>query len=315
MMECYEMVCATTRVLHHGEVDNHINLVGANPVAIVSMMAHPDDNTDLHGTASAPAGPRSSGDGMAQPAPHFQLRRRRATQRWIPADLVQNTAEYVERVLDLLLFRSVSTIWQAAVSDAVGFVNGCRWTRLLTSGPLWKALRLDNATVVARCAMLCLARRLETLECQYVAGQLDCTLRPFGDDNTVLTTLSVWERGTSKRTTNLSCLRNFRALKKLSLSATGVTDAGIRGLELIPVLEELNLSYCTQTTDVSCLRHCRALKILNISCSGVTVEGIRGLELIPTLEVLDLRGCKQLHDQGTLRNCSRLRIDGLLDTR
>jgi hypothetical protein len=46
---------------------------------------------------------------------------------FIPTDLVQNTAEYLGRVAGLLSFRGVSTEWQSAVSDAVGFLNGrCR---------------------------------------------------------------------------------------------------------------------------------------------------------------------------------------------
>jgi hypothetical protein len=59
-----------------------------------------------------------------------------------------------------------------------------------------------------------------------------------------------------------------------------VTDAGIRGLELIPTLEDLDLAG-TQLTDVSCLRDSRGLKKLNLWSTGVTDAGIRGLELIP----------------------------------
>jgi hypothetical protein len=49
---------------------------------------------------------------------------------FIPTDLVQNTAEYLGRVAGLLSFRGVSTEWQGAVSDAVGFLNGRCWNRL-----------------------------------------------------------------------------------------------------------------------------------------------------------------------------------------
>jgi hypothetical protein len=51
-------------------------------------------------------------------------------RRFIPTDLVQNTAEYLGRVACLLSFRGVSTEWQGAVSDAVGFLNGRCWNRL-----------------------------------------------------------------------------------------------------------------------------------------------------------------------------------------
>jgi hypothetical protein len=53
-----------------------------------------------------------------------------STKPFIPADLVQNTAEYLGRVAGLLSFRGVSTEWQGAVSDAVGFLNGRCWNRL-----------------------------------------------------------------------------------------------------------------------------------------------------------------------------------------
>jgi hypothetical protein len=51
-------------------------------------------------------------------------------KRWIPADLVQNTAEYSGSVASLVSFRGVSSEWQDAVSDAVGFLNGRCWTQL-----------------------------------------------------------------------------------------------------------------------------------------------------------------------------------------
>jgi hypothetical protein len=54
----------------------------------------------------------------------------RSMRPFIPADLVQNTAEYLGRVAGLLSFRGVSTEWQGAVSDAVGFLNGRCWNRL-----------------------------------------------------------------------------------------------------------------------------------------------------------------------------------------
>jgi hypothetical protein len=53
-----------------------------------------------------------------------------STRPFIPTDLVQNTAEYLGRVAGLLSFRGVSTEWQGAVSDAVGFLNGRCWNRL-----------------------------------------------------------------------------------------------------------------------------------------------------------------------------------------
>jgi hypothetical protein len=185
-------------------------------------------------------------------------------KRWIPADLVQNTAEYSGSVASLVSFRGVSSMWQDAVSDAVGFLNGRCWTQLeeKSDGPLWRSLCLDRPTAVARCALLCLGRRLETLTWRYVADQLDFPLQLLGENNTVLTTLSLDEYGDCEQTADVSRLQSCRALKQLDLSHSSVTDAGIRGLELIPTLEILNLGGCKQITDVSCLQSCRALKQL-----------------------------------------------------
>src|SRR4051812_48893786 len=72
-----------------------------------------------------------------------------AVKREIPADLVQNTAEYWGCVPRLLSFRGVSTGWQGAVSDAVGFLNGRCWTRLENHSPLLKFDLDDDGAVVA----------------------------------------------------------------------------------------------------------------------------------------------------------------------
>jgi hypothetical protein len=66
----------------------------------------------------------------------FAVDGRSSKKRWIPADLVQNTAEYLARVAGFLSFRGVSITWQGAVSDAVGFLNGRCWTRLNIHSPL-----------------------------------------------------------------------------------------------------------------------------------------------------------------------------------
>jgi hypothetical protein len=91
---------------------------------------------------------------------------------FIPTDLVQNTAEYLGRVAGLLSFRGVSTEWQGAVSDAVGFLNGRCWNRLecndtipddsrRDSDELWTRLRLDDAasSLAALCCVSDLGSR------------------------------------------------------------------------------------------------------------------------------------------------------------
>jgi hypothetical protein len=235
----------------------------------------------------------------------------KAMKRWIALDLVQNTAEYLGRVPSLLSFRGVSTSWQGAVSDAVGFLNGCCWTELGKDRPLWRSLCLDDAAAVARCALLCLGPRLETLKWWHSADHLDFSLRLLGESNTVLTTLSLvrlFPNDSSTQTTDVGWLRNYQALKILNfLNRSSITDAGIRGLELIRTLEELYLNYCNFITDVSFLRDCRVLKKLDLSYTAVTDAGIRGLELIPTLEVFILFGCRRIADVSCLRSCPALK--------
>jgi hypothetical protein len=232
-------------------------------------------------------------------------------KRWIPGNLVQNTAEYSGSVASLVSFRGVSSMWQDAVSDAVGFLNGRCWTRLEqeSNGPLWMSLRFDHPRVVARCGLLCLARRLETLKWLYVADpQLAFPLRLLGENNTLLTTLTLVECRGRWQPADLRRVQSCRALKKLDLSRTSVTNAGIRGIfELIPTLEELYLENCKGITDVSCLQSCRALKQLVLTGTNVTDAGIRGLELIHTLEELDLRDCKEIADVSCLRSCPALK--------
>jgi hypothetical protein len=210
---------------------------------------------------------------------------RSSKKRWIPADLVQNTAEYLGRVAGFLSFRGVSITWQGAVSDAVGFLNGRCWTELNIHSPLLVTLCLDDGAAGNRCALLCLGPRLETLE-----GRFPFPSGLLGEENNALTTLTL-----RHGTTDVRGLKNCRALKTLGFASDSVRDASVtnadmRGLELIPALEDLELQLCSQVTDVSCLRGSRALKKLHLRYTGVTDAGIRGLELIHTLEDLDLTG-------------------------
>jgi hypothetical protein len=234
-------------------------------------------------------------------------------KRWIPADLVQTIAEYSGSVASLVSFRGVSSVWQAAVSDAVGFLNGRCWTELeeQSDGPLWMSLHLDRPTAVARFALLCLGHGLEFLAWRYVADQLDFPLQLLGENNTVLTTLVLEECGACEQTADVNRLQSCRALKQLDLSSSSVTNAGIRGLELIPTLEKLRLPDCAEITDVSSLQSCRALKQLFLANTNVTDAGIRGLELIPTLEELDFWGCKEITDVSCLQSCRALKHLGL----
>jgi hypothetical protein len=163
---------------------------------------------------------------------------------FIPTDLVQNTAEYLGRVAGLLSFRGVSTEWQCAVSDAVGFLNGRCWNRLECNGHdyfmpvgvdgLWTRLRLDDPRVVARCAVLCLRPRLETVTCRWSSSAW-IPLRLFGETNEALVTLSLQGIGAPD---DLSCLLGCVALRELSLQQTQVTNESFAGLG--PLLARLH---------------------------------------------------------------------------
>jgi hypothetical protein len=134
-----------------------------------------------------------------------------STRPFIPTDLVQNTAEYLGRVAGFLSFRGVSTEWQGAVSDAVGFLNGRCWDRLechehegfspVDSDKLWTRLRLDDAAVVDRCAVLFPRPRLAALSCDWSSDLSEC-----------------------KQLKAISNLAPATSLRELNLARSGVAD-------------------------------------------------------------------------------------------
>jgi hypothetical protein len=245
---------------------------------------------------------------------HTPPERDKAMKRWIPLDLVQNTAEYLGCVPSLLSFRGVSTGWQGAVSDAVGFLNGRCWTQLGKDGPLWTSLCLDDVAVVARCGLLCLAPRLETLEWRHYADRLDFPLRLLGENNTVLTKLSLeghFPDDSSTQTTDVSWLLDYHALeiRQLINIYSATTNRHLRPLER--ALDELHLNYCNFIMDVSCLRNCRALTTLHLSYTGVTGTGVfRPEKFFPTLAEIYINKSRHIHDLGALRNRPFERIIG-----
>jgi hypothetical protein len=303
-------MCGTPIPLPHRSHSSAPYLIGSSRCVSHYLFCIMDPRQDVKQPRGVATWRRWRRRRIAMPAnAHTPPERDKAVKRWIPLDLVQNTAEYLGRVPSLLSFRGVSIAWQGAVSDAVGFLNGRCWTRLGNGGPLWTSLGLDRQYTVARFALLCLAPRLETLKWRHNTDHLDFALRLLGENNTVLTKLSLeglFPIDSSTQTTDVSWLRNYQALKILNLMNTSITNAGIRGLELIRTLKVLYLSYCNFITDVSCLRNCRVLKKLHLSYTNVTDGGIRGLELVPTLKVLDLISCKRITDVNCLRSCRTL---------
>jgi Leucine-rich repeat (LRR) protein len=265
--------------------------------------------------------PSAEAESPLQPIVHQGSRERR-----IPADLVQNTAEYLGRVASLLSFRGVSTEWQGAVSDAVGYLNGRCWNRFELGefeGSLWTSLRVDDAIVVARCAVLCLRSRLETVE--WI--DIECLpLQLLGKNNTTLTALNMdvgefvgWAhlrelRGLKRLQlnlevldlplTNLKGLRGLVALRELSLSNTAVTNAHFAGLgQLLARLHKLDLSGCKQLKAISNLAPCVSLRELNLADSRV--EDLQGLHKLVALETLNVK-CIPARDWSVVQQCPRL---------
>jgi Leucine-rich repeat (LRR) protein len=242
--------------------------------------------------------------------PSADTKQPHSMRSFIPADLVQNTAEYLGRVAGLLSFRGVSTEWQGAVSDAVGFLNGRCWNRLefndrslpIGIDELWARLRLDDAAAVARCAVLCLRQRLETITCGLFWSQVCFPLRLLGETNDALVTLGLHEYTHSLD--ELSCLLGCVALRELSLRGTQITNESFAGLEqLLARLHKLDLSGCKQLTAISNLAPATSLRELNLAYSSV--EDLGGLDKLVALETLDVIDIST-EDLSILRQCPRL---------
>jgi hypothetical protein len=237
-------------------------------------------------------------------------KRRRSTSQFIPLDLVQNTVEYLGRAADFLSLRSVSSEWHGAVTDAVGFLNGRCWKQLechersslVESDDLWTRLRLDDVGVVARCALLCLRSRLETVTCSWTFLRVWFPLRLLGEFNEALVTLSLHE--VRRSLDDLSCLLGCVALRELSLQGTRVTNESFVGLDrLLSRLHKLDLSGCRGLKAISNLAPATSLRELNLTASSVT--NLRELEKLIALETLDVAGIR-VRDWSILRQCPRL---------
>jgi Leucine-rich repeat (LRR) protein len=278
-------------------------------------------NTDDCRTASASLTPRtifarggnetaverSAFSESTRPQPSVATNKQLHSMRpFIPADLVQNTAEYLGRVAGLLSFRGVSTGWQGAVSDAVGFLNSRCWNRLecneyfspIDSNELWIQLRLDDVATVASCAVLCLRQRLETVECNWASFPL----RLLGETNEALVTLSLNDE--LRPVDDLSCLLGCVALRELSLQGTQVTNKSFAGLApLLARLHKLDFRRCYQLKAISNLAPATSLRELNLAYSAVA--DLQGLEKLVALETLDVTNIS-ITDLSILRQCPQL---------
>jgi hypothetical protein len=232
----------------------------------------------------------------------------------------------------LLSFRGVSTEWQSAVRDAVGFLNGRCWTRVARaaySGPLWTSLRVENPLVVARCALLCLCPRLETVE--WLGCRVFFPLLLFGDNNTTLTQLSLdsetftetgqlrdlrgWKRLPNLDVsmvphprTDLRGLQGLMALRELTLTFAPITDGHFAGIErLLAQLHKLDLRGCNKLKAISNLAPATSLRELSLADSGVEdLPGLKELVALETLDVSRIDAC----DWSILRQSSADSADG-----
>jgi Leucine-rich repeat (LRR) protein len=261
--------------------------------------------------------PATSGDGYQsarlQPSPehegHLQRIVRTANgsaRQDILADLVQNTAEYSGRVADLLSFRGVSTKWQSAVCDALGYLNGRCWTRFALGehdGALWASLRVDDPIVVARCAVLCLRPRLETVEWIDNNTSFHLPLQLLGENNTTLTTLNL----DAEKLLDSAQLRELRGLKQMRLRVPDPVVPIVPIVGALAALEVLDLT-SHPVTDLKGLQGLVALRALTLGSTPVTNEHFAGLEnVLAGLHTLDLSWCEKLTMISNIAACVSLR--------
>jgi Leucine-rich repeat (LRR) protein len=250
--------------------------------------------------------PSAECEGHVGPTVRLGPRRRR-----ILTDLVQNTAEYLGRVAGFLTFRGVSTEWQGAVSDAVGFLNGRCWNRFelnVFEGPLWTSLRVDDPIVVARCAVLCLRSRLETVDW---LGNIDfrLSLQLLAENNTTLTALNL---DSPKHA--YGGLRELRGTKPLQLRFRTPKVSLVLLIGTLQTLEVLDLT-SHPVTDLQGLQRLAALRELTLSFTPVTNNSFAGLgPLLARLHKLDLSGCYQLKAISNLSPATSLRELNLSDS-
>jgi Leucine-rich repeat (LRR) protein len=231
----------------------------------------------------------------------------------IPGGVLQMVSEYECSPAGWLAHRAVSRRWHGAVGDALGFLNGRRWTELrigtaFDAQILTAHAKHSNPESVIRCAVLCLRDRVTTLICHAavtysVAADRLC-LPPLGNANEVLQELTL--RGTLLL--DAARLQNFTRLRSLTLCHRSISDAPMYAVAAMPTLEKLDLSGCPTWSGILPLQGHRALRELNVS--RTLVDNLQGLETIPRLRVFVAADCTQLRCVANLQRCH-----GLVDLR
>ncbi|KAH9582351.1 hypothetical protein LSM04_009032 [Trypanosoma melophagium] len=94
---------------------------------------------------------------------------------------------------------------------------------------------------------------------------------------------------TNTAVSSVSFLAESKSLKRLILArCIALVNSGILGLEKIPTLELLDLSYASKITDICSLVTSPALCELRVGWTRLSAEGMKGISQIPTLKVLNV---------------------------
>jgi Leucine-rich repeat (LRR) protein len=209
------------------------------------------------------------------------------------------------------------------VCDALGYLNDRCWTRFelgKCDGALWTSLRVDDPVVVARCAVLCLRPRVETVEwidkhnnynynnninnnnVNVNVNNFLLPLQLLGENNTTLTALNL----DGDEFVDTAHLRELRGLKWLRLHV--LVEVSV--LPIIGTLHTLEVLDLTShpVTDLKVLRGLMALRELTLRSTPVTDRYFAGLKhVLARLHKLDLSGCRKLTTISSLAECVSLR--------
>jgi F-box/leucine-rich repeat protein 14 len=158
---------------------------------------------------------------------------------------------------------------------------------------------------VARCAVLCLRSRLETVE--WLVESTDDTddlhLRLLGANNSTLTSLDY----ESNKLAGWAHLRELRGLKCLRLNVHGLEVSMVPLIGTLQTLEVLDLT-SHPVKGLKGLRGLTALRELSLRSTAVTNAHFVGLEqLLARLHKLDLSECEKLKAISNLAPATSLR--------
>ena len=100
-------------------------------------------------------------------------------------------------------------------------------------------------------------------------------------------------------------LNRSENIRELELFGSNITGVGVEeGVNSLPNLEVLNLSWCLNLTDGGLKEIVKLsgnkLRVLNVSCTRITGQGFKEGVSLPMLEELNLNGCSELTDSDLL---------------